>query len=179
MQVRNRFLVIFAKNRNNLSNTSYRIAKHTDAEQLLRTRRQAVVNDTSGLYADALLHSWAPAITKETIAAEAAALEKPDRVTIMAEEGAKVIGLCTLGISEALLKQCYVLPEYHGRGIARELVRQIETIAKERGILSLQLSSSLLALDFYKKQGYNQLNSYDYDLGNGLQMPCVMMEKVL
>ena len=160
-----------------MPNTSYRIATCADAEQLLRTRQQAVLTDTSGLYADALLRSWAPVITKETIAAEAAALENADRVTIVAEERAQIIGLCTLGISEALLKQCYVLPEYHGRGIARELVRQIETIAKNRGIVSLQLSSSLLALNFYKKQGYNQLNSYDYDLGNGLQMPCVMMEK--
>ncbi|MCL2728021.1 MAG: GNAT family N-acetyltransferase [Bacteroidales bacterium] len=157
----------------------YRMAKNVDAEQLLRTRRHTVINNRTGAYSDALLQAWAPTVTKKSIAAEEKALENPDRVTIVAEKRAKMIGLCTLGISEGLLKQCYVLPEYSGMGIARQLVRQIETIAKERGLRSLKLSSSLIALDFYKKMGYHELNRYDFDLGNGLQMPCVMMEKTL
>jgi len=96
----------------------------------------------------------------------------------VAEAEGKIIGICTVGISEGLLKQCYVLPEYNGLGIARELVKRIEAISQENGLKSLQLSSSLIALEFYKKQGYSELNSYDYELENGLKMPCVMMEKV-
>jgi len=160
-------------------NPAYRIAKNVDAEQLLRTRRKTVINNKTGAYPNALLRSWAPNVTKERIAEEEKALESSDRITIVAQKRAKMIGLCTLGVSEGLLKQCYVLPEYNGMGIARELIRQIETIAKERGLSSLKLSSSLIALGFYKKMGYHELNRYDYDLGNGLFMPCVMMEKIL
>jgi len=68
---------------------------------------------------------------------------------------------------------------YNGRGIARELVERVENMAKEKGLQSLKLSSSLIALNFYKKQGYKELNSYNYELESGMQMPCIMMEKML
>ncbi|MDR2584875.1 MAG: GNAT family N-acetyltransferase [Prevotellaceae bacterium] len=158
---------------------TYRTAKPTDAEQLLITRRLTVLHNKNGAYSQVILHAWAPIITEETIAAEEKALENPDRVTIVAEDRNKMVGLCTIDLSKGLLQQCYVLPHYNGKGIARELVRQVETIAKDHRLSLLKLSSSLIALDFYKKQGYQQLNSYLYDLDNGFQMPCVMMEKYL
>jgi GNAT superfamily N-acetyltransferase len=130
-------------------------------------------------YPRTVLEAWAPTIDNATIAKEAEALNDSDRITLVAESGGQLVGLCTIGISEGLLKQCYVLPEYNGKGIAGELVKRIETIAQEKGLSSLRLSSSLIALNFYKKQGYDELNSYDYDLGNGLLMQCVMMEKEL
>jgi len=157
---------------------SYRIAVSADAETLLRTRRSAVVNNADEKYPRAVLESWAAKTDAETIAKEAEALKNLDRITIVAEAEGKIIGLCTVGFSEGLLKQCYVLPEYNGLGIARELVKRVEAIAQEKGLKSLRLSSSLIALEFYKKQGYSELNVYDYELENGLKMPCVMMEKV-
>ena len=161
---------------------NYRIATGCDAENLLRTRHDAVVNHKTDQYSNDLLNAWAPQVNEESIRTEAEALKNPDRITIAAEDKdaqSKMVGLCTIGISEGLLKQCYVLPEYNGKGIARELVRQAENMAREKGLKSLKLSSSLIALNFYKKQGYKELNSYNYELDNGLQMPCIMMEKVL
>jgi len=157
---------------------SYRIAVSADAEALLHTRRETVINNAAEKYPRAVLESWAAKTDAETISQEIEALKNPDRITIVAETEGKIIGICTVGISEGLLKQCYVLPEYNGLGIARELVKRIEAISQENGLKSLQLSSSLIALEFYKKQGYSELNSYDYELENGLKMPCVMMEKV-
>lgn len=157
---------------------SYRIAVSSDAETLLRTRRSAVLFNSAEKYSRAILEAWSPKIDAETIQNETEAIKNPDRITLVAETEGNVVGLCTIGISEGLLKQCYVLTEYNGMGIARELVKRIEIIAKEKGLMSLRLSSSLIALDFYKKQGYHELNSYNYELGNSLQMPCVMMEKI-
>ena len=158
---------------------SYRIAVSSDAEALLHTRRDTVLRNPAKQYSRAVVEAWVPKTDAETVSKEAEAIKNPDRITLVAETKGKIVGLCTIGISEGLLKQCYVLPEYNGMGIARELVNRIETIAQEKGLTSLQLSSSLIALDFYKKQGYHELNSYNYNLGNGLQMPCVMMEKIL
>ena len=161
---------------------NYRQATSSDAENLLKTRHDAVVNHKTDQYTAGLLNAWAPKVNEESIRMEAEALKNPDRMTLIAEDEdaqSKPVGLCTIGFSEGLLKQCYVLPEYNGKGIARELVRQVETTAKEKGLKSLKLSSSLIALNFYKKQGYKELNSYNYELDNGLQMPCIMMEKEL
>jgi len=162
---------------------NYRVATDCDAECLLKTRHDAVVFHKTDQYSDDLLKSWAPKINAETICTEINALKNPDRITIVAEENieaqSKIIGLCTIGISEGLLKQCYVLPEYKGKGIARELVRRVENMAREKGLKSLKLSSSLIALNFYIKMGYKELYPYNYDLDNGLQMPCIMMDKPL
>jgi len=158
---------------------SYRTALSRDAGSLLQTRRESVLSGSEEKYSRLILEAWAPKTDAASILQESEALKNPDRISLVAEIQEKIVGFCTIGIAEGLLKQCYVLPEYRGMGIARELVRQMEAIAKERGLTSLKLSSSLIAFDFYKKQGYSELHSYNYDLGNGLQMPCVMMEKAL
>jgi len=157
---------------------TYRQAISSDAEVLLETRRSAVLGSHTQAYSRTILEAWAPAIDAGTIQKESERLLDSDMVTIVAEEDEKIVGICTLGISEGLLKQCYVLPEYTGRGIARELVKQVETIAKNHGLQLLRLSSSLIARSFYRREGYGELNSYEYDLGNGKQMTCLMMEKL-
>ena len=157
---------------------TYRIALSQDAEALLQTRRDSVLWSPEGKYSRKVLEAWSPKVDAATVCTESQALTDPDRITLVAESAEKMIGLCTMGISEGLLKQCYVLPQYRGLGIARTLVMHIETIAKENGLLSLKLSSSLIALDFYKKQGYHTLHTYEYPLGEGLFMSCVMMEKI-
>ena len=160
-------------------NITYRSAQSPDAEALLQTRRSVVLCSNTEKYPRVILEAWAPLINPVTIQKEAEALKDSDRITIVAQSGQQIVGLCTLGVSEGLLKQCYVLSEFAGMGIATKLVQQIETIAKNRGIQLLKLSSSLIALDFYRKQGYTELNRYYYELDHGLQMLCVMMEKCL
>ncbi len=158
---------------------TYKIAVSANAEELLRVRHSSVVSNNTGKYSQALLEAWSPTVNQETIRAEAEALTHPDRITLVADDKGCIVGLCTLGISEGLLKQCYVLPAYNGQGIARELVYRIEEIARNHGLTSLILSSSLIALDFYKKLGYTEQEHYNYELANGMQMPCVMMNKVI
>ena len=158
---------------------TYRKALPSDALALLETRRNAVLRSATQAYPRPVLEAWAPAINDETIRQEAERLSCQDRVTIVAEADGNMVGLGTVNITEGLLQQCYVLPEFRRLGIARELVKQIETIAKEHGLQLLKLSSSLVAMEFYRGEGYAQLNSYHYDLGNGLEMLCVMMEKKL
>jgi len=157
----------------------YRAALSRDAEALLRTRRESVLSHSGEKYSRLILEAWAPKTDATSILQESEALKNPDRISLVAEIQGNIVGFCTIGIAEGLLKQCYVLPPYRGMGIARELVIRVEDIAREKGLASLRLSSSLIALDFYQKQGYRELHSYNYDLGNDLQMPCIMMEKIL
>ena len=182
---------------------SIRYAIAADAKILLTIRRAAVLSCGNEHYSPEQLMAWAPIVNEATIKTEAEALNNRDRVTIIAvidgseldyslnlandtlsvEKTAqrsvtsKIVGLCTIGLSEALLKQCYVLPQYRGMGIAKGLVRTVESIAQSEGISSLKLSSSLIALNFYEKLGYRAIERYHYDLEGGLVMECVMMYK--
>ena len=180
----------------------YHYAVAEDAEVLLRIRREAVLSNSNEYYSYNQLIAWAPEVNSTTITAEAEELNNPDRITIIAtidsndsdyslnlstnnssvektglRLSSQMVGLCTIGISEGLLKQCYVLPQYRGWGVAKGLVQTVENIARENGLSSLKLSSSLIALSFYEKLGYRAMERYDYDLGNGVLMECVMMHK--
>jgi len=181
----------------------YRYATTADAEVLLKIRRAAVLGCGNEHYSTEQLMAWAPKIDVATIKVETEQLNSRDRVTIIAafdsndpnyslnlandnffnekttqrDLALALVGLCTIGLSEGLLKQCYILPQYRGMGIAKEMVRAVEDIAREKGLNILKLSSSLIAFRFYEKMGYRTLERYDYDLGNGLVMKCVMMYK--
>jgi Acetyltransferases len=157
----------------------YRIALFSDAPTLLQTRRQAVMGNHLGLYSEEVLQAWAPQLNPESIAAEEALLQGGDRLTIVAEDAGSMVGLCSLGLSEGLIKQCYVLSEHQGQGIAKRLMEMAEAEAAARGISCLRLSASLIALGFYEKMDYRKMYDYLYELGPGLFMPCVMMEKAL
>ena len=157
----------------------YRIALVSDAPSLLQTRRQAVLGNHLGLYSEEVLQAWAPQISTESIVAEQALLQGGDRLTIVAEDAGNMVGLCSLGLSEGLIKQCYVLSNCQGRGIAKRLMEMAEAEAAAKGIPCLRLSASLIALGFYERIGYRKMYDYLYELGPGLSMPCVMMEKDL
>lgn len=156
-----------------------RIAVGNDSENLLRVRRESVLTSGRGIYPEDVLQSWAPVVDEDSIREQRLLLDDPDRITLIALIQEKIAGLTTLGISEALVKQCYVLPEFQGKGIAALLMRKIEEIALENGIKTLKLSSSLIALPFYEKNGYKKLNEYEYTLFNNLKMKCFMMEKII
>ncbi|MCL2649864.1 MAG: GNAT family N-acetyltransferase [Candidatus Azobacteroides sp.] len=162
----------------------YRIANSEDAENLLKTRYNAVVNCNTTKYPTTILHAWAPKINDESILAEKIALKDPDRITIVAEDykddgKIQMVGFCTLILSKALETQGYVIPEYTRKGIGSELKNKIEIIAKNNGLNKLTISSSLIGFEFQKKNGYKPLYHYEYNLGDGLTMECVMMEKSL
>lgn len=162
---------------------TYRTATSADARELLQTRRDAVIYNGMDVYPQEVLLAWAPKITDETVAAETLSLENPDRITFVAEDYSegitKIVGLTTLVVSTCSVWQCYVLSAYGGMGIGRRLMDMLEKKAREAGIKKLIISSSLMALEFQKKRGFVPLNSYEYDLGDGLMLTCYMMEKVL
>lgn len=154
-----------------------RIATGDDAENVLKVRREAVLVSGREYYSEEILQAWAPVVNGDNIKEQEKHLSDKDRVVLLAEIEGEIAGLVTLGISEALIKQCYVLPEYQGKGVASSLMKEIEKVAKSRGITALRLSSSLIALDFYEKIGYARQSEYDYTLPGELKMRCFIMEK--
>lgn len=49
----------------------------------------------------------------------------------------------------------YTLPEYNRRGIASEIYRELESIAKGKGVERLHTEASLIAISFFVKHGFN------------------------
>lgn len=68
----------------------------------------------------------------------------------------------------AELKRMYVKPEHRGRGIATQVLRQLETIALEVGCHRCILETSVhlpAAVALYLKNGYQPIPNYDQYAG--------------
>ena len=71
----------------------------------------------------------------------------------------KVIAFYTLEDKNeiAWLENLWVLPEYIGKGIGKELFHHVIALARRRGYKSLQLEADPNALGFYEKMGMKKI----------------------
>ena len=71
----------------------------------------------------------------------------------------------------------YVDPQWHGRGLARELMEAVETAARGRGARTLWLGvweRNLRAQAFYRKSGFTVVGTQTFQLGSDTQRDFVM-----
>lgn len=82
----------------------------------------------------------------------------------VAVEDEEIIGLAGFNTKSGTLSGIFVKPERKGSGIGSKLLEKIEKVAKENGIGSLEVPSSLDAVEFYRKNGYKELGKEDRDV---------------
>ena len=78
-----------------------------------------------------------------------------EREYFVAVEDGVVVGLAGLLVDE--VKTVFVDTDAHMQGIGRKLLNHVENLARKRGFRKVWVSSSLYAVDFYKKCGYKVL----------------------
>jgi len=100
--------------------------------------------------------------------------------------GSRAIGYCSYALTddpgEMKLEQLYLLPELHGRGLGRLMLRHVEQQASARGrsILMLQTNKrNDIAIAFYRKAGFTVREEAVFDVGGGFVMDDYVMEKAL
>ena len=79
------------------------------------------------------------------------------------------------------LHKLYVLPQSHGKGIGKALVKLIEAAATENSNDQLLLNVNRFnpAIDFYLRAGFENRGEDDVDIGNGYLMEDYLMVKKL
>lgn len=82
---------------------------------------------------------------------------------LIVEKNNKIIGTGLL--SKNLIKDVFVLPDYHSKGIGKIIMNKLETIAKRRKIKRIILSASKNAIRFYENNGYNKINKPNKRIG--------------
>ena len=75
---------------------------------------------------------------------------------------------------EVILGRVVVLPEYRGKQLGRQPVREAEDWIRESGYRRIIIDSRLEAVKFYEKLGYERLNDEVIKSGN---FDCVRMYK--
>ena len=77
------------------------------------------------------------------------------RIILVVQKKEEILGTATLDGNE--LKAMFVKQAYHKTGIGRTLLKEIEDIAREKGLNKIEGEVSLTAVRFYRKNGYKLL----------------------
>ena len=88
----------------------------------------------------------------------------------------EVIG--TVSVLESRVRNLFVKIEFQRKGIGQDLIRFVESAAKEKNMERLFLSSNLSAVGFYEKLGFISVEISNEDVG-GMNMRLNLMEKYL
>ncbi len=110
--------------------------------------------------------------------------------------GSRAVGYCSYALaddpgemkppeikpSEMKLEQLYLLPELHGQGLGKLMLRHVEQQARVRGRRTLVLQTNKrndIAIAFYRKAGFTVREEAVFDIGGGFVMDDYVMEKML
>jgi GNAT superfamily N-acetyltransferase len=68
-------------------------------------------------------------------------------------------------------------PDWLRRGVGRALLSETVSQAADRGIRTLECQSSLVAVEFYRSQGFSVINQSTLHLTSGVVIPSVHMRR--
>lgn len=153
---------------------SRRPATQADLSTLWELRTRAVRAGCSDHYPAAVIDIWcaAPAPASLPLLVQAGG-------AVVAEEEGQIVGYAVLNLDTGELNAVFVEPSHQRRGIALQLLRQLESMARERGLVRLFLSASLNAVPFYEHAGFVSLREELYPHRCGVDLASVFMEKLL
>lgn len=149
-----------------------------DALAFLQVHRAAVRGLAAGDYPSNVIDAWAPLpVTSQTVESVQANADGERR--IIAELNGAVVGIGAIVVANSELRACYVRPEAARKGLGSTLVRALEEIAAQHGLLELRLNSSISAEAFYRACGYTTIGPGEHILRTGDRMKCIKMHKRL
>ena len=122
---------------------------------------------------------------------QAAEISNPARVTLLCEEPGKLAGYaqlrwdgapgCVAALRPGQIQRLYVDAEWHGKGIAQELMSACIDEMKQRGSDAVWLGvweHNARAISFYRKFGFAEVGEQEFALGGDAQRDLVMVRRL-
>lgn len=169
--------------------TMIRKADRRDARQLSEIAERTFRDTFSSRTASSDMDSHCRTSYSELI--QAGELENPDMLTLFSERDGAVAGYaqlrwgtapaCVAAESPGEIHRLYVIPEWHGRGVAQALMDACIDEMKGRGSDVVWLGvweHNQRALAFYRKCGFTEAGDHTFLLGQDPQRDLVMVQSV-
>lgn len=102
--------------------------------------------------------------------------ERSDRVVVVAERE-DVVGFGELDPEAGEIVAVYVHPEQARSGVGSAILRELERRARAKDVDTLCVLSSLNAVGFYARHGYERRDRVTYELADGVEITAVWLEK--
>lgn len=135
-----------------------RHARREEAEILWDIRNQALRNGCKNIYPDHILLAWTP---DEMPPSYRDVIENNPFFVSEAENG-QPVATGYLSLADDSVEAVFTLPEYSGKGYARQIIEAIKQQAQLRGVKVLRLSATPNARLFYEKLGFELIKEDEY-----------------
>ncbi len=129
--------------------------------------------------------------TSYSVAIQAREIADPERVTLLCEDGGRLVGfaqlrwgkapICVVADAAGEIQRLYVTSEFHGKGIAHDLMNACmdEMTGHRSDVVWLGVwERNPKAIAFYKKFGFHEVGAHVFPLGSDLQRDVVMARPV-
>lgn len=148
-------------------------ARPGDAQVAFDIRLQAIRHQCIGAYTREQMLSWTKGAAEDGYYA---LMEK--HFYLGCVEGSPV-ATGMLDLEHREIGAIFVLPDFMQRGLGRQMLVFLESVARELGLEEVSLDATLNAADFYRRCGYAGEQTAIYRSPSGLQLACVPMVKRL
>lgn len=151
-----------------------RVAKNKDREIMYNLHVDSIKYYCSDCYSKEAIASWVGLKKVEDYADNYS-----NNIFLVAEYSNEIVGFGLLNINKKSIDSLYIKPKMAKRGIGKQLLQQLEDIARENNISELKLSATLNSIAFYHRMGYTGDVIGTYRLSSGIDLDCVKMTKKL
>jgi len=150
-----------------------------DAIAIIDLHFAAVHQSAGTFYPPEVLNSWSTQPDETRYDHIRRALEKGEELFVVAEDASGVIGFGSIVPLSQELRAVYVHPRAGRRGVGSAILRCLEQLALDRGVLELQMDASINAKAFYRRAGFEILERGVHRFGRGHEMARLKMKKSL
>ena len=149
-----------------------RLAQVQDYENIDKLQAASVRNLCEKHYESDFIEAWVGKPRVELIGKRVAS----GTSYYVFDESGQIAGFTVVNWQQAMLDGLFVDPEQAGKSIGRKLIQFVFGQAKERGIQTLYLDSSLNAYEFYRRMGFEEYERGIFKLADGLESESIKMK---
>ena len=149
-----------------------RRAKQEDKEFIWQVHTDAIKKLCKSHYTQQQIQAWVHVLNPESYRE---VIET--REFFVVENDKLVVGFGQLNSETGEVEAVYIRPKSVGHGWGKSMMQTLEDVAREKGLKSLHLCSSLNAVTFYEKAGYTLKHESEHLLADGMKLACTYMEK--
>jgi len=152
----------------------FRRASRQDAASLWLVRTRAIEAIPRSCYDQPTIARWTAASMPDGFQDVIT-----DQHVVIAEHDARIVGWGFFDKDTAQIEAAFVDPDFQRRGVGSQILATLEDIAREAGLASLKLLSTLNAVPFYEQAGFERRGPTKYQHRSGFELDCVVMVKEL
>jgi GNAT superfamily N-acetyltransferase len=155
-----------------VNGTTIRAFREDDLEEVRKLVLTTIELSYSGVYSTRAILFFQEYHSVENIRADASRGQ-----TVVALENGSIIGTGTLLGNN--IRRVFVLPGVQGKGLGGRIMEELEQRAAEAGLKAVELDSSTVSIDFYRRRGYTAGERDFIELEGGERLDYLPMQKTI